>query len=214
MSSLLDREPSTRIAFDSLKRPLERAADSPPDEDAMDDGDFALVAWIQQLIQLIVGLFVSALTPIAERLTELEQDLYARQRQTIDATAPTNVPPAGQGTSSGAPQPTSSSKPSSSRCGSCHVKGHSTDQCQTADPATMRKRVARNNRIAKERRRQVTQQVPFPILPPTPFPQAASSASTTNSMDYARLSADATEFRRRQAQSIKDKRHAKRSPRS
>jgi hypothetical protein len=214
MSSLYDREPSTRTPFEDLKRPLERAADSPPDNDDIDDGDVSLIVWVQQLIQLIVVLFATVLTPIAARLTELEDDLYSRQRDAANATAPTNVQPVPKATSSGAPQSTSGSKASTKRCDSCHVKGHSSKDCQTADPATMRKRVARNNKIAKENRRIRIQYLPPPIPPTTPYTQAASSSFTPNPMDFGKLSADATEFRRRQAQSARDRRQSRRRPTS
>jgi hypothetical protein len=102
MSSLYDREPSTRTRFEDHKRPLERAADSPPDNEDIDDGDVSIIVWTQQLIQLILALFTTVLTPIAACLTKLEEDLYARQRDAANATIPINVKPAPKATSSGA----------------------------------------------------------------------------------------------------------------
>jgi hypothetical protein len=78
----------------------------------------------------------------------------------------------------------------------------------------MQKRVARNNKIAKENRRNRLQPLPPPIPPFLPYTQVASSSSTTNSMDFSRLSADATEFHRCQAQSARDRRQSRRRPTS
>lgn len=128
----------------------------------------------------------------------------------------TNNPQPPPASSASTPQQTSttqrSSLPRTTRCAKCHARGHDTASCHTANPAAMRTRVARNTRIAGESRAyHAAPAIPLPAppyplyqLPPTPFlPAQANIAS---------LSADATELRRRTAQSKRDKRlHARRA---
>lgn len=199
--------PEARVPFGDLSKPLQRTSDSPPTSDDIDDGDVETITWIQRLVQEIVLLLIAVLTQVTGRIQYLE-DVISELQTDKPPAASTATPSAAQA----APKPSATSSSSSKRCDTCHATGHVSTHCQTADPATMRKRVARNNRIAKERRRTIVQYLPPPI-PPTPsLPQAASFTTTQPRMDYATMSADATEFRRRQAQSARDRRQSKRRP--
>ena len=198
-----------RVPFSDLSRPLNCTANAPPSSNNTDDGDVEVITWVQLLIREIVLLLIAVLTQLSGCIEYLETSVLEIQTAP-KAAAPTVPTPA---TASAAKSPSAPIKTKSKRCDTCHATSHSSADCETADPATMRKQVARNNRIAKERRRNAIQYLPPPI-PPTssPFPQAASFSTTQPPMDYAKLSADATEFRRRQAQSARDKRQAKRRP--
>jgi hypothetical protein len=93
-----------------------------------------LVKWIITLANAIM-LFVTGL------ITMLAQQIELRLVKTLEQAAATQ-PAAASITST-------PSKPNV-RCSKCHARGHTADTCKTADPSAMRKRVARNSRIAKE----------------------------------------------------------------
>ena len=109
--------------------------------------------------------------------------------------------------------PTTSTTPS--RCTKCHARGHNASNCKTKAPNLMRKRVARNNQIAKaawhERFAQVVQPIhqQIPIAPPVYPPSGSAYSYPSTPMNYAALVADSTELRRRMQQSTRDKRKRK-----
>jgi hypothetical protein len=97
------------------------------------------------------------------------------------------------------------------RCTQCHARGHTANLCRTSNPAAMRKRVARNSRIAKEARTlRNMPTIPAPAPPPFLYPAPTHPVGSIP-MDYASLTADATELRRRSAQSARDKRLRRRA---
>jgi hypothetical protein len=76
----------------------------------------------------------------------------------------------------------------------------------------MRKRVARNSRIAKEARAYRNMPtIPAPAPPSYLHPATSSTPVAPLPMNYASLAADATELRRRAAQSARDKRLRRRA---
>ncbi|KAF8519787.1 hypothetical protein BU17DRAFT_89634 [Hysterangium stoloniferum] len=85
------------------------------------------------------------------------------------------------------------------KCGKCSAKGHQASACRSKNPAAVRRRIAANH---KKRNRPT----PLPvyanaIAPHYPFPFIAPQ--------YASLSVEGTELRRRKAQSRRDRARAK-----
>ena len=78
-------------------------------------------------------------------------------------------------------------------------------ECKTSNPGAMRKRVARNSRIAKEvRASSTTSPIQAPAPPPFYYHHPTPHVAPVP-MNYAALAADATELRRRATQSARDK---------
>ena len=154
-----------RVPFSDLSRPLHLTANAPPSSDDTDDGDVEVITWVQLLINELVLLLIAVLTQLSGHIDYLETTVLEIQTAP-KAAAPMVPPPA---TASAANTPSAPIKTKSKRCDKCHASGHSSQSCETVDPTTMRKRVARNNRIAKEHRRNAVQYLPPPI-PPTPSP--------------------------------------------
>lgn len=175
-------------AINDVEEPLASVADYAY------ESSHCIIGYVDHITRHLVG-----------RIIELEALVFA-----------TNHPQPPPASSASTPQQTSTTQRSSSsrttRCAKCHARGHDTASCHTANPAAMRTRVARNARIAGESRAyHAASAIPIPAspyplyqLPPTPFlPAQANIAS---------LSADATELRRRIAQSKRDKRiHTRRA---
>lgn len=150
-----------------------------------------------------IHLALSTLLPmITSRLDDLERLQVSAQPVTTTPGAARSL--LAQGTSSQSPgrQP---------RCRNCHARGHQASACTTSNPSAMRKRVAMNSRIAKEAR------APAPLFIPThPLPSHSVNILSTSfpPIDISALTADATELRRRTAQSRRDKRRSRRNPTS
>jgi len=78
------------------------------------------------------------------------------------------------------------------KCSRCHARGHQTSECQTENPAAVRRRIANNNKVRSQQRATLAG-----LVPPV-----ASAAATTHFVDslanpqYANILADAREFRR------------------
>lgn len=95
------------------------------------------------------------------------------------------------------------------RCAKCHARGHAENNCTTADPAAMRRRVAANQRRKKDARQMHTN-LAFP--PPLPYHyQQNPFVPPQPQVNFAALAADASELRRRQTQSARDKRRVRNS---
>jgi hypothetical protein len=105
------------------------------------------------------------------------------------------------------------SKASSARprikCAKCHARGHSAEECKTANPTAVRHRVAQNAKTQAERRR----------MPPLLSALSAPTPSTSYHYpvaniptDQAYFMAEAAELRRRVAQSSRDRRRARHAP--
>ena len=164
-----------------------------------------LVSWLINIISAIMTMIEQIGQANDTRLTELEEvtDSHATTLEDHStARAATAVP----ATTLGEQRDTTTSRRLSSRCNSCHARGHASSECKTTNPSAMRKRVARNSRIAKEARASIaTSRIPVQAPPPfyyhQPLPPVAPAP-----MNYAALAADATELRRRAAQSARDKR--------
>lgn len=164
-----------------------------------------VVSWVVNSLRAIIQCTNTALFTIASRVDKLEADL--RVSSTASVAGPPSTATAQPGSSNVAT--TTSRRPA--RCTKCHARGHSVTECKTANPAAMRKRVDRNTRLAKEARTYHTASLarspPSPY--PYPFPIPPPPLITPN---IAALSADATELRRRAAQSARDKRRTSKRP--
>jgi len=171
-----------------------------------------MVEWVKRLVTSLSDFIFDAY----ERLTADVDTLESRVDALEDA-LPTVAPPTqtreAPATRASASQP---QRPGPRpRCQRCHATGHSTDECKTVDPAMTKKRVAKNARALADQRRKRT----FGDLHPRyyaipPFsPYAAPYPPTTSPPDIALSAAiaDASELRRRAAQSSRDKRRSRRT---
>ena len=181
----------------------------------------AVVAWVtyilRQLLQFTtstLGLFEDDFTSIRNRLAELEGE-----SSDTDEDAPTS--------SKRPPGTTTTTKPSSKapgtkKCNRCGASGHDTTDCRTRNPEMVKKRIANNKKAKKEADRLRSYPPPYAAhrIPPSrhyfdlldyaeyPAPQPPPrQGPTTRSM--LAVHKDAEEFRRRQAQSARDRRKGK-----
>ena len=165
----------------------------------------AFLNWIIQVGFALIGLIATLTKPIMDQQEEFAESARLASVRSI----PISSAAATAGTTNNQRGSTASPK----RCNRCHARGHTVEDCKTTNPSAMRKRVARNNRIAKEARRAPAQPPPsvpppYPWLPhhyPSPYP------STTPTYHMASLATDAAELRRRSTQSARDKRRHRRS---
>ena len=165
----------------------------------------AFVSWLINIISAILSMIEQIGQANDARLTELEEvtDSHATalEQSTTTTTAATAA-----ATSLWQQRDTTTSRRLLSRCNQCHARGHTSTECKTSNPSAMRKRVARNSRIAKEARASsATSHIQAPAPPPFYYHHPSPHVAPVP-MNYAALTADATELRRRAAQSARDKR--------
>ncbi|KAJ7807070.1 hypothetical protein B0H14DRAFT_2874187 [Mycena olivaceomarginata] len=164
---------------------------------------FPLANWTDQIARRVSDA-LSAMEQITVFLSDLEARVSA-------LSVPSTSVPASGGVTPGA---TSASQPAGRlpRCVKCHARGHSADECHTTNPAAMRRRVAQNSRSVRDAR---AAQAAHSLLP-SPFPVALPGGTPFTAppipMELAALAADATELRRRSAQSRRDRRLARVRP--
>ena len=140
----------------TLSEPVQALLNNPPR--AQQPGLAALVEWIIKLGFTLVGMIAQLAKQLADSTDEaFEIARHASAQFAASAAAATL----------GTAPPQRDTAPSPKRCNRCHAHGHTVEHCKTTNPTAMRKRVARNNRIAKEARRAPAQ--PPPSVPP-PFP--------------------------------------------
>jgi cell division septum initiation protein DivIVA len=166
----------------------------------------AFVSWLIAIINAILAMIEQIGQANDARLTELEEvtDSHATtlEQSVANATAATAAP----ATTQWQQRDTTTSRRLPSRCNLCHARGHASLECKTTNPGAMRKRVARNSRIAKEARTSsATSHIQVQAPPPFYYHQPPPHVAPVP-MNYAALAADATELRRRAAQSARDKR--------
>lgn len=165
----------------------------------------AFVSWLIAIINAIIAMIEQIGQANDSRLTELEEvtDSHATVLEHHSTASAATAAPA---TTQWAQRDTTTSRRLPSRCNLCHARGHASTDCKTTNPGAMRKRVARNNRIAKEARASAaTSRIPVQAPPPFYY-QPPPPHVVPAPMNYAALAADATELRRRAAQSARDKR--------
>jgi hypothetical protein len=95
-----------------------------------------------------------------------------------------------------------------SKCKRCHAFGHDEENCRTKDPTVMKKRVAKNAKLKKQAIMSVAPPLAPALYPYTASPYPPPSAPPADRSYFAYV-ADATEMRRRTAQSTRDKRKAR-----
>jgi hypothetical protein len=148
--------------------------------------------WIIQILSLFVNLINSIITFFNARIKALEEEATdSTTSETPDLVAPNTqhhlAPPL-----------------TSRRCTKCHARSHIEPDCKIADPAAMRRRVVANQRRKKDAR--CTHIIPA-IPPPLPYHYLHNPiAFPQPQVNFAALAADASELRRRQTQSARDKR--------
>lgn len=168
--------------------------------DNLDDGQGTITPqWIIHVFTLFISLINSLIGYIDARFADFEEDSTdddtpEKPKQAAPKTQPHSVPPT-----------------KTRRCTKCHARGHIDSDCTTADPAAMRRRVAANQRRKKDARRNThlipassSTAIPYHLMHP-PF------AAPQPQVNLAALAADASELRRRQTQSARDKRRARHS---
>lgn len=176
------------------RKEFERMLDTSPDAPTYQ----ALHSWVYSLFSILLTYIVQAITVVKQDLTDYRTripefsqwlDDLERRPQTQDAAPPTQPARARRG-----------------KCKCCHAFGHDEKDCRTKDPEVMKRRVAKNEKLKKR-----TPVIPPPMPPPihyatAPYPTPASPVPDS----YIALFTDATEMRRRNAQSTRDKRKARR----
>jgi hypothetical protein len=171
--------------------------------------------WVLNLVNLLFQYARHYFGAHSDRVQALERRIRVLEARPVPNQAAQSTPLPRQ------PQQPSSSK--STRCQRCHVIGHGMSDCRTKDPIGTKKRVAANQKMKKQMQRQRT--LPIPLRPPYPHshhgvtfddyfpdtfaarpapPPPVRTGVTTRSMSA--LVADASEFRRRKTQSVRDKR--------
>jgi hypothetical protein len=146
---------------------------------------------------------ITIATNLSRRISAVETVQETAEEETVRVSADSAAPP-----STATQRLTRSAR--SKRCHKCHARGHDATECRTANPSAMRRRVASNTRIAKEARANVaipfsSGQAPTPLIWQSPFqPNLMSTAQYP--YNYVNLAADASELRRRTAQSARDRR--------
>jgi len=163
--------------------------------------------WLQMVFIALLTTLEKSFTTIALHIDTLNE--YVEELRSASAPPPPSVATAQPGTMASAGTSNAPKRPA--RCSLCHARGHLNTECRTKDASAMRKRVARNSRLAKEARA-FTAMSHIPTPPPSSHHIAYPTPShvVPTHMNFAALSADSTELRRRAAQSARDKRLHKR----
>jgi hypothetical protein len=170
---------------------------------------------LQALVSWLVNILTSMITMIEQigqanhvRLMELEEVTNSHTSELAEATTTTAATVAAATPQWQQHDTTTSRPPLRSQCNLCHARGHASTECKTTNPGVMRKRVAHNSRIAKEARAstatsRIQAQAPPPFYYHQPFSPSHVAPIPIN---YAALTADATELLQRATQSVRDKR--------
>ena len=159
-----------------------------------------VLAFVLALFESIYLMVTTITVNLSRRISMVEDGQETIEELTAQASAASAAPPS--------IHPRSTRSAHAKRCQQCHARGHNSDECRTANPSAMRRRVASNSRIAKEARANValpTIPASAPMYAPWQSPFIPSPAAPVP-VNYANLVADATELRRRAAQSSRDRR--------
>ena len=156
-----------------------------------------VVQWFIDIVTSIISLIELIAMTYARRIMDIESLIRDAPPSSTKATA----------TSSTTSAPASRLK----RCTKCHARGHDETTCRTADPSAMRKRVAANTRRNREARtlRQPVQPTYPGYTPSISTSLLPSTLPPPSQASYSALVADAAEFRRRNAQSSRDRRRSR-----
>lgn len=182
---------------DPAKSPAEEIEtlleDPPTDND--DDNVASLVGFISGLIRLVLVWIQILINPLETRLTSLEQVTSGSQSSKAYHASSTTS------------QPTPHGPGRKTKCQKCHARGHSSQECRTANPSAVRRRIAQNAKTRAERRQ-------MPSLMSSLSAHAPHTASpyipaSIHSSQVAYM-AESAELRRRIAQSNRDRRKARR----
>ena len=188
--TIVDRTTET---VNELKDPINDLMDNLPGNANVSEAFFS---WLVKVLILLLQFIQTITLDYGHRLVAIERKLSTT---TISTTAPASTTDAAAATTS------KTTARCSKRCKKCHAHGHNADNCRTANPAAMCKRVASNSRLAREvRANNASTTIPAYMPPFQPYPPYP--APTTSIPHYANLVADVTELRRRAAQSAQDKR--------
>jgi hypothetical protein len=158
------------------------------------------------LLFILNNLIIHNVFRLSRRIAAVESAIETLQEDDEEETAKVSAASTAPPTTT---IPRSTHSTHAKRCQKCHARGHDISDCRTADPAAMRRRVASNSRLAKqacaERSTMPSTSTPAPSLFPyqPPYPSYPVIPPPVN---FANLVADATELRRRAAQSTRDRR--------
>jgi hypothetical protein len=188
---------STDDLIDNLKDPIVTLIEDPPETPSVFSG---FLEWLINIIGALLAMIETLAHNYGNRLHRLEQ------QQFDNAPATATQAPSSVATPATTRAPTTNTNARPKRCTRCHARGHDVTDCRTTNPQTMRKRVAANARLAKQARANTampTMPAPAPSPVSWPYPPNPPYFSP---VAYANLAADATELRRREAQSARDRR--------
>ncbi|KAG5645870.1 hypothetical protein H0H81_008712 [Sphagnurus paluster] len=196
----MSSETSFDDTIDSALADAHSIADNKPQ---IPQNQHAFATWVVTFFRAIILAFEIIGRAFGQRIDGLERaHAHLAASATVSAAAPSTAA-ATESTPAGTTSTAASRK--SKRCILCHARGHSQPECRTANAQAMRKRVARNSQIAKQARAFSTMPAPPTVAPPL-FSAYPTSPAAPTPIAYAALAADATELRRREAQSARDRR--------
>ncbi|KAI6021093.1 hypothetical protein EDC04DRAFT_2901441 [Pisolithus marmoratus] len=176
-------------AVDKSRRLLEQTVLDRPTFDNV--APRTIVNWVVTLFQFLLAFLDAVIWEISARISDVEADALA------SGGVPSNVAVAAQS----GPAPSATAQPTKSPwCAKCHARRHSTEECLTKDPATMRKRVAGNQRKKKD----TCKPPPIPISHPL-YPFIATTTTSSPTPQDVTMAADAEELWRRHCQSTRDR---------
>jgi len=182
-----------KVDVDEAQRALKEALRNPIQTPASAG---QIVAWIVSVFYLLISLMEGLLREVSARITDVESDFNSRIPTPV--VAPT-------------PAATVAPRDRKTRCTKCHASNHIAEYCRTTNPATMRKRIATNQKKKKSARATAATAIPtFPSMP-SPFPYYGNPLAPSDSQAIHAFVADANELRRRHQQSTRDKRRVRRS---
>ena len=192
-------------SFNEIWQPVDKILNSPVDDEELNDSDIAITYWVKQLVKAVLVMLSTIITNLVTQIMVLENNSKFKPPSTTSA-LPTEAGSIKTLATANTKPPTNAPT-NATQCNRCHAWGHDISVCWTSDPSTMRKRVAWNNQIAKEQWILRSNSFYLLISPPsTSYVLTSPNLSPTNHMEYAALLADATEYWRCQAQSIRDRR--------
>lgn len=159
---------------------------------------FSLFSYVIETALAIVAMIRLITLNLGSRVRKLETS--------SSISSSTSIPAARQHSAAAATSRRATGASLSKRCTNCHARGHDISDCRTVNPSAMRKRVASNSRLAKQAKASRSALSVSALLPsflPSPYYPAPAAPPP---MHFANLVADATELRRRAAQSARDRR--------
>jgi hypothetical protein len=172
----------------------------------------SIVTWVRGVIHALAAVVYKGL----DNLTHDTNSLLERVRLLEEQVPPPAIPATPtQGTTVPLAPTAQPQRPGPRpRCQRCHAIGHLTTECRTKDPAMTKKRVAKNAKSKGDHRRAAAANDLHPryfAIPPYSPHAAPYTTPPSLPTSFSATIADASELRRRAAQSSRDKRRSRRA---